>query len=65
MDKLKAGRPSSEKKGLTIDDLRMDKKSVTIQMSKFLHVRLKKAAIDREKTMKDMIVELLEIEFGK
>ncbi|MBV7439747.1 plasmid partition protein ParG [Aeromonas sp. sif2416] len=62
MSVLKAGRPSSEKRTMTMSDISgTDKmKRVNFDLSEALHTRLKTYAASQGKSIKDILTEFVE-----
>lgn len=62
MSMLKAGRPSSEKRAMTMGDIAGNEKlkRVNFDLPEALHTRLKIHAAAQGKTIKDVLTEFVE-----
>jgi predicted HicB family RNase H-like nuclease len=56
---LKAGRPSASKPTISLSDLKGKTVRLNVDIDKELHKKLKRRAIDEDRTVTDFVRELL------
>ncbi|RYG72440.1 ribbon-helix-helix protein, CopG family [bacterium] len=62
---LKAGRPSDKKPTVSLSDLKGKTVRLNVDIDKELHKKLKRRAIDEERTVTDFVRELLSKSVGE
>lgn len=60
---MKVGRPSNNKKTLSLEDQNSKGKHVTLELPKDIHRRIMEKKMDTGMTMHEILMELIEREF--